>query len=125
MSEEIKNVVVGIERYRCRIGLDNRFYTDKVDKEFILRRAEEKAAYDLLDGIRQFIKVSQHLDRGYIEAEIFLPYVKDGVMKKLENYRDYQDKVISRLLDVEMDLKEEVRLLKRPWWKEWMKRWLK
>ena len=106
MCEEVKNVVVGIEQYRCRVNLDNHFYTDKIDKDFILKRAEGKAAYDLLDGIRQFIRVSQHLDRGYIESEISLPYVKDGVIRRLEEQIKYQDKRIVGLLKTES------------WWKK-------
>jgi hypothetical protein len=121
MNEEIKTVVVSIEQYRCRVNLDNPFYGDKIDKEFILKRAEDKAAYDLLDGIKQFIKVSRHLDRGYIESEIFLPYVRDSKIKELEGTADFMEKAIRRRdIDI-IDLEKTIRLLKRPWWKKLFK----
>jgi hypothetical protein len=118
MTEEVKNIVMGVEQYRCRVNLNNHFRGDKIDKDFFLKRAEDKASYDLLDGIKQFIKIEQNLDRGYVEAELFLPYVRDSKIKELEDAGDFWRKSAMRSEGEIIELCKKIRLLERPWWKK-------
>ena len=134
-SEEVKQVAIGVERYRARHVLDAHYYGQTFDEErFKLDEERFKllTTDKLLDGLRQFVRceVSDDLIHDYkaVECNIYMPYVYDEAMRN-------KDITIDLYLNEKIRLQQEVNkyeyhlkmFSKLPWykriWKAFKKSW--
>lgn len=118
-TEEIKQIVIGIQQLRCRRGVERQVYRGKTASAVdFLKMTKEYAKRELLDKIGDFILVKEIQDGFYVEAELFLPYVRDDVVSGLERINKSLSNTISQQDARIYSLREEVKLLSRPWWKK-------
>lgn len=87
----MKDILYSREQFRCRTELRHRS-----EKEPATLANEQK----VLEKVRQFVKTDHHKrhaqDQGYVESTLWLPYVKDDVVKELERDRDYYRRKIEK-----------------------------
>lgn len=122
-SVEVKQILIGVEEYRLRKVVSNTYIGNKQHLEALFEQAERTAKFELLKGLEKFIKTEQieeYLLDGlpYVEAKIYLPFVKDEKVKNLE----LRIKNLERLCDEQYHyvskLSKENEQLKLPWWKK-------
>ena len=125
MREEIKTVVISIQEYRVRRELmpqGYRYSVSSEEKEDLVKMAERSAKHQILDGLEQFIHCEFDENRNFVEAQIWMPYVKDAVVKSLEETEKYQQSRIAELSWENNNMQKRIDYLELPWWK---KLWLK
>jgi len=108
MDPKIKHSVIAIEKLTSRIEFR------EIDLQFKEKITLDNE-YKLLEFIKPFIK-SQYYNRyknasSYIESVIHLPYVRNEVIKNLENRLGWETKEVT-LLQKKIKLHNKL-----PWWK--------
>jgi len=103
----IKETIRHIEVFTCRL---------EVDPHIPLESLKEINKSKLLEYLRPFVE-SQHFrrhgdDPGYLESRIWLPYVKDQVIRDLESRFKY---VAKRNTDLQNRINKYNAL---PWWRK-------
>jgi len=122
---EVKQVVISIQDYHVRRELmpyGHPYAVSAGERIDMGKMAEQSAKHELLDGIEKFIHCEVDQERNFVEAVIWMPYVKDEVTKELEVI----NKLLQRLngnLETECDAwrgktEELLRYLELPWWKK-------
>ena len=115
-TEEIKQIVIGIQELRCRRSVEKAYaHIAQVD---YVEYEKQSAKHQLLNAISDFILVREIQDGFYVEAELYLPYVRDSKIKELETTIKSQLNSI-RILDADKtSLQVHITQLMRPWWKK-------
>ena len=122
-TQEIKQIVMGIQHLRCRRSVEREYYLAQRSATTVdrYRQAKDSAKHELLNMIGDFILVKEAQDGFYIEAELFLPYVRDYEITQVEKDRDYWEKALDVCSRDKIELHNKIRLLERPWWKKLLK----
>lgn len=117
-TEEIKTIVMGVQELRCRRDVERERYEDRRTGSELVKLAKRKVKNELLDMVSHFIFVKDSPDGRQVEAEVYLPYVKDSVVKGLERDNKSVSVLLSHAESVNALLRKEIKLLRRPWWKK-------
>ena len=129
MPIEVKQVVISVQDYHVRRELmpmgavfDTTYVPTAEQRIDQTKRAEQDVKYQLLDGLEKFIHCEVNEERNFVEATIWMPYVKDAVMKSLEETEKYQQSRIAEMSWENNNMQKRIDYLELPWWK---KLWLK
>lgn len=112
-TREIQQIVIGIEQLRCRKHISRRFSPNESTESVY---AEQVVRQEILQHIDRYIKVAVNTDEGYVESEVFLPYVYDDVVARLNRETEQMH---NQIMDLQ---KEHVRLMNRSWWQRILNR---
>ena len=121
MDEKIKSVVISVQNYRVMREIMPQMYRWNIsDKQRIdlLEEAKRHAKHELLDGLEQFVHCELDEDRNIIEAQIWMPYVKDAVVKSLENIEKRLGVHLAERENTIRFLQKRIKYLDLPWWKK-------
>jgi len=125
LAEEVKQVVISVRDYHVRREISPvPWELTKESRIDLVKMAEHHAKHQLLNGLEQFVKVNINQERNFVEAKIWMPYVKDEVVrtleeteKRLQSHLDDRNRTIRHL-------QERVKYLELPWWKK-LALWIK
>ena len=132
MPIEVKQVVISVQDYHVRRELmpmgavfDTTYVPTAEQRIDQTKRAEQDVKYQLLDGLEKFIHCEVNEERNFVEATIWMPYVKDEVTKELQ----VTNKLLQRLnsgMETELmawrsKTEELLDYLDLPWWKKLFK----
>lgn len=122
-TEEIKRIAIGIQELRCRKSLEREPYLKgAASRVNWVKEAENRARYELLEHISDFILVRETEDGRYLDAELHLPYVRDSKVKELEDLAYFWEKSSNKYQKEVAELCKKIHLLERPWYKKlWAK----
>ena len=124
-TETIKSIVISIRDYHVRRELIPDMYRFNVSDEQridMVKMAEHRVKRELLEGLEKFIHCTIDKERNFVEAQAWMPYVKDDVVKSLEETERYQTRIIGELQAQNRNLRKRITYLEMPWWKKF---WLK
>ena len=118
-TQEIKHIIIGVQELKVRRDVEREYFHNKRNPQVdYLAHAKQSAKHEPLDYISDFIIIKEINDGFYIEAELYLPYVRDSEMNILENHKEYWRKRCCEHELKIMGLCDEVKQLRRPWWKK-------
>lgn len=116
-SEEIKHLLISIEEYRCRERVpENYLYENPENLELILKHVKDSIKNKLCSALRDFIQVEE-ISPIEVEATLYLPYVRDDVVKKLEGDIESKRAELRYIRDVNHKLRTRT-LWQRIWNKD-------
>ena len=126
MPVEVKQVVISVQDYHVRREISTvPWGLSKANRQDLIKGAKHGARYDLLDGLQKFVHCEIDEERNFVEAVIWMPYVKDEIVKQLEKHNKTLENLNSRLgVECEAwrrkteELSEYIAL---PWWKKLFK----
>lgn len=116
-TEEVKRLVIGIEKLRCVVAVPPNKVTWMADLEKI---AMDESKHCLMEGIEKFIYTEicgSFIDKRAVST-LFLPYVKDSIMERLKKENEDLASQKRKLDNYINFLTEEVRRLETPWYKK-------
>lgn len=117
-TEEIKRIVIGIEELRCRKSIEcGNMNPDEITQEYI-SLAEESARAEILHLVGKYVSFTLNPWEQYTEAQIYLPYITDSVVKRLKSNISNAMGRATLLEQQNEDLETRIEELRsRPWWK--------
>ena len=129
MPIEVKQVVISVQDYHVRRELmpmgavfDSTYAPTAEQRIDQTKMAEQDAKHCLLDGIEKFIHCEVNEERNFVEATIWMPYVKDEVTKELEVsnklLRSLNGRLESDCNTWRAKAEELWEYLELPWWKK-------
>lgn len=118
-TQEIQHIAMGAQELRCRRSVEKeRLHNNASSQINWLEQAKRSAKYELLDMISDFILVKEIHDGFYIEAELYLPYVRDSKITELEKDIKLKERQVINCSSHISSLNSEIQKLQRPWWKK-------
>jgi len=129
LAEEVKQVVISVRDYHVRKYIEepnHRGYASQEQLKILADRSEYLAKRTLLDGLEQFVHLTTNLHENFVDAQIWMPYVRDAEFRQLERANETLDRIRVDLLAENFSQAERIEYLELPWWKKlalWIKAW--
>ncbi len=122
MNESIQRIVIGVQNLKFRMDIEREHYMSVRNPEIdYLEAVKRHAKHSIMDMISDFILVEETNEGPYLEATLHLPYVRDAKIKELESLaEDWRKSCKARNTEL-IKLRNQVNLLRRPWWKKIIK----
>ena len=119
-TQTIKDIVLSVEQFAARVPIERHWMgTAAGDKEpsYFEERAKEEVKHVLFDGITQLFEITHDPIRNeFVEARVYMPYVRNNVVKRLERQ-------VRTLEERNSSLAGEIQYLKLSWWTKLKMKW--
>lgn len=112
--KEVETVVVSVMNYRVIRQSDNPVLPFEQEKAYMA----DRVTHELLDGLRQFVRMDVDPVRRTVTAQISMPYVRDSLLAEKEKEAQQLHRDITGYRARIGRFEKLIKWHEQPWWKK-------